>query len=182
MFSDLWPWPISSRSFNHEFSRAAEIWHILLCPIYSSSIVFPYLTQNDLWPWPKYSRSSSCDFACNKTSKICHVFSCLLYNTYNFGWILSISLVEWLLKICCMDTGQMFAVCLHLASGITLWLNYIYNGLCQGNHFINQFCKFVRYICGLGYSKFCKHFDLNMMHCDSSEIFIGNYLHITHIS
>ena len=79
-------------------------------------------------------------------------------------------------------TSWIFAVCLHLASGIAMWLDYIYNGLCQGNHFINQFCKFVLYICGLDYSKFCKHFYLSMMHCYSKEIFIWNYLHIIHIS
>ena len=74
----------------------------------------------DLWPWPKSSRSFNHEFS--RTAEICHIFSCLLHNTYSSGWILSISLVEWLLKRYGMDTGQMFAVCTY----------------CQWNHIVTK--------------------------------------------
>ena len=136
MLSDLLPWPKSSRSFNHEFSKMLKyVTSFHVCSTIHTVLdgFFPFPSLNGYWR----------DMARTQAK-------CLQY--------------------------------VHIASGITLWLNYTYNGLCQGNHFMNQFCKFVRYICGLGYSKFCKHFYLNMMHCDSKEIVIWNYLHIIHIS
>ena len=76
--NDLWSWPISSRSFGHDFAI------ILLkygtsCHVRSTACTvldgfFPYLAQmttsmrwcvacNGLWPWPIHSRSFSHDFA-----------------------------------------------------------------------------------------------------------------------
>ena len=48
----------------------------------------PHKMMFDLWPIHKSSRSISCDFAIKllKYGISCHV----LYNTYSFGWILSV--------------------------------------------------------------------------------------------
>ena len=74
-YNDLWPWPISSRSFglgleNHVRSVAATV----------LDGFFPYLVQmitsmrrsvacDDLWPWPISSRSFDLDFE----NRVCSV-------------------------------------------------------------------------------------------------------------
>ena len=67
-YNDLWPWPISSRSFGLGLEN-------LVRPVASTVLdgFFPYLTQmitsmrrcvacGDLWPWPISSRSFDLDF------------------------------------------------------------------------------------------------------------------------
>ena len=77
--NDLWPWPISSRSFGHDFGIKLLKYVCPTCCVHSvmSAVVdgfFPFHAQmnttmrgcvalNDLWPWPIPSRSSSLDFA-----------------------------------------------------------------------------------------------------------------------
>ena len=65
---DLWPWPISSRSFDLDFeNRVRSVASTVLDGF------FPYLVQmitsmrrcvacDDLWPWPISSRSFDLDF------------------------------------------------------------------------------------------------------------------------
>ena len=67
-YNDLWPWPISSRSFGLGFeNRAYSVASTVLDGF------FPYLIQmitsmrkcvacDDLWPWPISSRSFDLDF------------------------------------------------------------------------------------------------------------------------
>ena len=78
MYSDLWPWPISSRPFSHDFAIQLQKYGIS-CGVHSTVCTFLdefflYLAQmitnmrgcvacNDLWPWPISSRSFSHDFA-----------------------------------------------------------------------------------------------------------------------
>ena len=51
--NDFWPWPISSRSFSHNFvTITAKVWHILLGPIcstYSSEWILSIFDTNDHW-------------------------------------------------------------------------------------------------------------------------------------
>ena len=80
-YNDLWPWPISSRSFglgleNRVRSVASTV----------PDGFFPYLVQmvigmrrcvacDDLWPWPISSRSSDLDFenrVCSVTFSVLH--------------------------------------------------------------------------------------------------------------
>ena len=68
-YNDLWPWPISSRSFGLDLeNRVRSVASTVLDGF------FPYLVQminsmrgcvayNDLWPWHTSSRSFSHDFA-----------------------------------------------------------------------------------------------------------------------
>ena len=67
-YNDLWPWPISSRSFGYDLENLARS--------VASTVLdgfFPYLIQmitsmtrcvvcDDLWPWPISSRSFNLDF------------------------------------------------------------------------------------------------------------------------
>ena len=78
MCNDLWPWPISSRSFSHHLTIEL-LKYGTSCQVCSTAYTvrdgfFPYLAQiitsmrgcvacNDLWPWPISSRLFSCDFA-----------------------------------------------------------------------------------------------------------------------
>ena len=78
MHSDLWPWPISSRPFSHDFAIKL-LKYDTSCGVRSTTCTvldgfFPYLAQmitsmrrcvacNDLWPWSISSRSFSHDFA-----------------------------------------------------------------------------------------------------------------------
>ena len=67
-YNDLWPWPISSRSFDLDFeNRVRSVASTVLDGF------FPYLIQmitsmrrcvacDDLWPWPISSRSFHLDF------------------------------------------------------------------------------------------------------------------------
>ena len=67
-YNDLWPWPISSRSFGHGVeNRVRSVASTVLDGF------FPYLVQmitsmrrcaacDDLWPWPISSRSFDLDF------------------------------------------------------------------------------------------------------------------------
>ena len=67
-YNDLWPWPISSRSFGRGLeNRVRSVASIVL------DRFFPYLVQmitsmrrcvacDDLWPWPIFSRSFDLDF------------------------------------------------------------------------------------------------------------------------
>ena len=77
--SDLWPWPISSRSFRHDFAIKLLKCVRPACRVRSvtSTVLdglFPYWTQMitsmvgcvvviDLWPWPMSSRSLRHEFA-----------------------------------------------------------------------------------------------------------------------
>ena len=77
--NDLWPWPISSRSFRHDFAIKLLKYVRPACRVRSvkSTVLdgfFPYqaqmitsmrgcVTRNDLWPWPISSRSFRHDFA-----------------------------------------------------------------------------------------------------------------------
>ena len=65
---DLWPWPISSRSFGLDFEN-----RVRSATFSVVDRLFPYLAQiiisikgcvtcNDLWPWPIFSRSFGLDF------------------------------------------------------------------------------------------------------------------------
>ena len=76
--NDLWPWPISSRSFNHNFAIKLLKYGTSCCICSTACKVldgfFPYLALmitsmrgcvecNDLWTWPISSRLFSCDLA-----------------------------------------------------------------------------------------------------------------------
>ena len=78
LHNDLWPWPISSRSFSNDFAIKLLKYGTSCCISSTAYAVldgfFPYLAQmiisirgrvvcNDLWPWPKSSRSFSHNFA-----------------------------------------------------------------------------------------------------------------------
>ena len=78
-YIDLWPWPISSRSFGLGLENRD-------CSVASTVLdgFFPYLIQmitsmrrcvacDDLWPWPISSRSFDLDF--EKLCPLCKVFS-----------------------------------------------------------------------------------------------------------
>ena len=76
--NDLWPWPISSRSFSHDFSIKL-LKYVPSCRVHFTAhtvldVFFPYLAQmitsmrtcvacNDFWPWLIFLRSFSHDFA-----------------------------------------------------------------------------------------------------------------------
>ena len=78
-YNDLWPWPISSRSFGHGLgNRVRSVASTVLDGF------FPYLVQmitsmrrcvscDDLWPWPISSRSFDLDF--ENRCLLCSVFS-----------------------------------------------------------------------------------------------------------
>ena len=76
-YNDLWPWPISSRSFGLGLENR-------VCSVASTVLdgFFPYLIQmitsmrrcvacDDLWTWPISSRSFDLEFEC----PLCNVFS-----------------------------------------------------------------------------------------------------------
>ena len=67
-YNDLWPWPISSRSFGLGLENRVRS---VACTVLAG--FFPYLIQmitsmrkyvacDDLWPWPISSKSSDLDF------------------------------------------------------------------------------------------------------------------------
>ena len=101
MHNDLWSWPISSRSFRHDFAIKL-LKYVTSCHIRSTAHTvldrfFPYLAQmttsmkeclayNDLWPIFKVIQP----WFCNKTAEIWHILPCSHYSTYSSGWILSI--------------------------------------------------------------------------------------------
>ena len=74
--NDLWPWPISSRSFSHDFAKWLQKYGTS-CSVCSAALkvldeFFLYLAQmitsirrcvgcNDLCPWPISSRFFSCE-------------------------------------------------------------------------------------------------------------------------
>ena len=102
--SDLWSWPISSRSFRHDFAikllKYSTSCHVRSTACTVLDVLFPYLAQmitsmrecvacNDLWPWLISSRSFRHDFEI-KTAKIWHILSCPLYKMYSSGCILSL--------------------------------------------------------------------------------------------
>ena len=76
--NDIWPWPISSRSYNHDFPikllKYGTPWHVRSTALIVLDEFFPYLAQmitsmrrcvtcNDLWPWSISSRVFSYDIA-----------------------------------------------------------------------------------------------------------------------
>ena len=83
----LWPWPISSRSFSHDFAKNLLKYGTSCC-VHSTARIFldglflywaqmitsirGCITHNYLWPWPISSTSSSHDFAKN-FAKIWHM-------------------------------------------------------------------------------------------------------------
>ena len=87
-YNDLWPWPTSSRPFNHDIAIKL-LKYGTSCHVRSTASTvldgfFPYLAQmitrmrgcvmhNDLWPRPGL---------CNKNAKIWRILLCLLYSMY----------------------------------------------------------------------------------------------------
>ena len=65
---DIWPWPISSRSFDLDFeNRVRSVTFSVLDRLFPSlaQIIISIrgcVTCNDLWPWPIFSRSFGLDF------------------------------------------------------------------------------------------------------------------------
>ena len=96
----FWPWPISSRSFSHDFA-IKWLKYGTFCRVCSTACTvldgfFPYLAQmitnmrgcvacNDLWPRSISWRSFSYDFAIKRLKY--GILSCLLYSMYSSGWI-----------------------------------------------------------------------------------------------
>ena len=94
------PWPISSRSFSHDFA-IKWLKYGTFCRVCSTACTvldgfFPYLAQmiinmrgcvacNDLWPRSISWRSFSHDFAIKRLKY--GILSCLLYSLYSSGWI-----------------------------------------------------------------------------------------------
>ena len=92
MHNDLWPWPIPSRSFSHEFAiqllkyvtsfHVRSLAHTVLDGLFTyftqmTSNIKSYVTCNDLWSWPISSRVFSHKFAIKlpKYGTSCHVHS-----------------------------------------------------------------------------------------------------------
>ena len=90
LHSDIWPWPISSRSFRLDFainllkygtsyrvcSTACTVLDVFFCCLAQMIIsIRGSVAYNDLWPWLISSRSFSLDFAIKllKYSTSCHV-------------------------------------------------------------------------------------------------------------
>ena len=90
--NELWPWPISSRSFSHDFAikllkygtsgRARSTAYTVLdgffpCLAQMITSMRGSVTCNDPWPWPIYFRSFSHYFAIKllKYDTSCHVRS-----------------------------------------------------------------------------------------------------------
>ena len=78
VYSNFWLWPISSRSFSHDFAikllKYGTSCHVCSTACTVPDVFFPYLAQmiisirgcvtcSDLWPWPLSSRLFSHDFA-----------------------------------------------------------------------------------------------------------------------
>ena len=67
-YNDLWPWPISSRSFGLGLeSRVRSVASTILDGFFPylvqmMTIMRTYVTCDDLWPWPISSRSFDLDF------------------------------------------------------------------------------------------------------------------------
>ena len=97
----LWSWPISSKSFSHDFAIKL-LKYGTSCHVHSTASTvldgfFPYLTQvitnmkgcvihNDLWPWPISSRAFSHDFVIKllKYGATCSVHSTICTVLYGF--------------------------------------------------------------------------------------------------
>ena len=97
----LWSWPISSKSFSHDFAIKL-LKYGTSCHVNSTASTvldgfFPYLTQmitnmkgcvihNDLWPWPISSRAFSHDFVIKllKYGATCSVHSTICTVLYGF--------------------------------------------------------------------------------------------------
>ena len=132
--NELWPWPISSTSFNHEFAikllkygtscRVPSTAHTVLDGL------FPYWTQmiisisrwvvhNDLWPWPISSRSFSLDLAIKlpKYGTSCHVYptSCTVLD----GLFLYVAQMITSMRWCCMQRPLTLTYSIKV---IQLWL------------------------------------------------------------
>ena len=77
--NDLWPWPISSRSFGLGLeNRVRSVASTVLdgffpCLVQMITSMTRCVTCDDLWPWPIYSRSFDLDF--KKSCPLCNVFS-----------------------------------------------------------------------------------------------------------
>ena len=87
VYNDLWPWPISSRSFG---LRPWKSWP--LCSIYGSWWIISYLVQmitsmrrcvacDDPWPWPISSRSLDLDSE-NRVHSVASTVLCELFLHY----------------------------------------------------------------------------------------------------
>ena len=108
MTYDLWSWPISFRSFSHDFAIKMLKYDGISCclhySMYSSGWIFPHLAQMITsvrgrgcvacnCPWPlilTYIFKVIQQWLCNKTAIIWYILSCPLYSTYSIGWNLSI--------------------------------------------------------------------------------------------
>ena len=98
----FWPWPISSRSFSHDFVIKLLNMHILLCPLYSmdsSKWILSILGSAQMitgWEGVSYIMVFELTYIfkvihpwiCNKTAKIWHFLSWPLYNMYSLELIL----------------------------------------------------------------------------------------------
>ena len=101
MHNDLWPWPISSRSFSHEIA-VKLIKCGISCGIHSTAcafwVVYFHIWHKWLLAWEGLLRRITLIYIfkvtqawfCSKTAKILHNLSWPHYSMYSYGWILSI--------------------------------------------------------------------------------------------
>ena len=128
----FWPWPISSRSFSHDFA-IKWLKYGTFCRVCSTACTvldgfFPYLAQmitnmrgcvacNDLWPRSISWRSFSHDFAIKRLKY--GILSCLLYSMYSSGWIF----FRALRPSSSMNGSVRLSVCLSVRPSVThFWL------------------------------------------------------------
>ena len=97
-YNDLWPGPISSGSFSHNFAIKLQKYGTSCVRSTARTVLngfFQYLTQmiigmrqcvasNDLWTWPISWRSLGHDFAV-KLPQIWRILMCPLYRIYYSG-------------------------------------------------------------------------------------------------
>ena len=106
LHNDLWPWPISSRSFSHDFAIKLLKYGTSYCVRSIAHAVlggfFPYSAQmitsirgcvacNALWPWPTSSKSFIYEFAIKvlKYDTFCSVRSAAYTILDGFFWHLA---------------------------------------------------------------------------------------------
>ena len=104
--NDLWSWPISSRSFSHDFA-IKPLKYIPSCCVHSTARtvldgLFPYLAQmiTNMSKVCRVQRPLTLTYIfkaiqtwlCNKTVEIWHILLCMLYSSCSSGWILSLFL------------------------------------------------------------------------------------------
>ena len=139
--NDLWPWPVSFRSFNHEFAiellkYGTSSWvRSTACTVLDE--FFPYLARmitsmrgcvvcKNLWPWPISSRSFGHDFAIRLVlyGTSCHVHStaCTVLDEF-FPYLVQMITSIWEC-VACRDLDLYFEGYLAVTLPI-LWIMYI---------------------------------------------------------